>query len=78
MNKLSLLAIDLAKNVFQVCGMNERQKILFNKSLKRNQLTDFIAKLPPTVIVMEACYSSHYWARRFGYGYEIRVKSFVD
>lgn len=65
MNQHSLIAIDLAKNVFHVCGMNEHRKIFVNKALQRNELAAFIAQQPATEIVMEACYSSHYWARCF-------------
>jgi len=74
MSKLKLIAIDLAKNVFQVCGMNHDHKIVFNKSLKRKQLVDFIAKQDVSVLVMEACYSSHYWGRIFErMGYQVKL-----
>ena len=61
--KLRTIGIDLAKNVFQVCGVNEHMKPQFNKKLKRNELLDFMRQQPPTMVVMEACYSSHYWGR---------------
>jgi transposase len=61
--KLRTIGIDLAKNVFQVCGVNEHIKPQFNKRLKRNQLLDFMRQQAPTMVVMEACYSSHYWGR---------------
>ena len=61
--KLQTITIDLAKNVFQVCGVNEQIKPQFNKKLKRNELLDFMRQQLPTVVVMEACYSSHYWGR---------------
>lgn len=65
MTKHNLLAIDLAKNVFQVCGMTQHNKVTFNKQLKRAELPEFMAKQPPVVVAMEACYSSNYWARSF-------------
>jgi transposase len=65
MNKHNLLAVDLAKNVFQVCGMTANNKITFNKRLKRAELPLFMANQAPIVVAMEACYSSHYWARCF-------------
>jgi len=65
MAKHNLIAVDLAKNVFQVCGMTRQQQITFNKSIRRKELADFVANQPPVEVVMEACYSSHYWARRF-------------
>ena len=61
--KLKTITIDLAKNVFQVCGVNQHIKPQFNKKLKRNELLDFMRQQLPTVVVMEACYSSHYWGR---------------
>jgi transposase len=59
--KYKTITIDLAKNVFQVCGVNEHIKPQFNQKLKRNQLLDFMRQQAPTMVVMEACYSSHYW-----------------
>jgi transposase len=61
--KYKTITIDLAKNVFQVCGVNEHIKPQFNKKLKRNELLDFMRQQSPTTVVMEACYSSHYWGR---------------
>ena len=61
--KLKTITIDLAKNVFQVCGVNEHIKPQFNQKLKRSELLDFMRQQSPTVVVMEACYSSHYWGR---------------
>ena len=61
--KHKTITIDLAKNVFQVCGVNEHIKPQFNKKLKRNELLDFMRQQLPTVVVMEAYYSSHYWGR---------------
>ena len=63
MNDIKLMAVDLAKNVFQVCALNEHNNIVFNKKLRRHQLSEFMAKQKNTSIYMEACYSSHYWAR---------------
>lgn len=65
MNQHNLIAIDLAKNVFQVCGMNSRQKVIFNKQLRRTELAAFMQNQPPQEVAMEACYSSHYWGRYF-------------
>lgn len=65
MAKHNLIAVDLAKNVFQVCGMTKHYKVVFNKQLKRRELPEFMANQPPVEIAMEACYSSHYWGRCF-------------
>ena len=64
-NDIKLIAIDLAKNVFQVCALDQHNQVIFNKQLRRSQLTTFIANLPPSPVFLEACYSAHYWARTF-------------
>jgi len=65
MNNIKRMSVDLAKNVFQVCALNEENKVIFNKKLRRNQLVEFMPKQIISPVYMEACYSSHYWARRF-------------
>jgi len=65
MNNHSLIAIDLAKNVFQVCIVNSNNRVLMNKSFNRNALSEFMIKQKPALVAMEACYSSHYWGRLF-------------
>jgi len=63
--KINLLGIDLAKNVFQLCALNQADKIVFNRSVRRAQFRSTIAQLEPTTIAMEACSSAHYWGRAF-------------
>lgn len=65
MAKHNLISIDLAKNVFQVCGVTSRNNPTFNKQLKRRELAEFMANQAPCKVAMEACYSSHHWARCF-------------
>ena len=62
---ISLVGIDLAKNVYQVCGVNKAGKVQFNKKVSRPKLLQTISQLQPTSIAMEACYSSNYWGREF-------------
>lgn len=62
--KITTVGIDLAKNVFQVHGVDERGKAVLNKQLKRDQVARFFANLPPCLIGMEACGSAHHWARK--------------
>lgn len=74
MNKVSVLAIDLAKTSFQLHGNDERGKCVEKKTLKRPQLEAFIANTPPCTIAMEACGSSNYWAWRFAeHGHTVRL-----
>ena len=74
MKKLSVVGIDIAKQVFHLVGMDEQGTILVRKRLYRAQVMAFIAQLPPTLIGMEACGGAHYWARRFReHGHEIKL-----
>jgi transposase len=64
--KIIALGIDLAKNVFAVHGIDESGKaVLVRPSVRRDQLLELIATLPPCVIGMEACSGAHHWARAF-------------
>lgn len=65
MNNSRLISIDLAKNVFQICMMNKNKRVVENKSVRRSQLAMTMARRKPCHVVMEACYSSHYWGRIF-------------
>ena len=63
--KTTTISIDLAKNVFQIMGFTCDGKKVFNKRLNRAQLYQFLLNHELCQIVMEACYSSHYWGRTF-------------
>ena len=69
--KIITLGIDLAKNVFALHGVDESGKVaLVRPNVKRDQLPELIAKLPPCVIGMQACSGAHHWARMFaGFGH---------
>ena len=74
MDNHSLIAIDLTKNIFQICIVNSNNRVFMNRQLTRTSLSEFIAKQTPTTIAMEACYSSHYWGRLFlSYGHDIKL-----
>lgn len=62
--KITTIGIDLAKNVFQVHGVDQSGKAVLKKQLKRDQVAHFFATLPPCLIGMEACGSAHHWARK--------------
>lgn len=57
------VGLDLAKDVFQVHGISENGRVIFNKAIKRAKLLAFFEKLPPCRVGMEACGSSHHWGR---------------
>lgn len=66
MKHIKIIGIDIAKNIFQFYAVTERGKKVFNKRMSRNELSSFVTQQPQdAVIVMEACATSHYWARRF-------------
>jgi len=62
-SEITLLAIDLAKSVFQLCGVDDRGQVRLQRRLSRAQLMPALVKLPRCTVVMEACGSAHYWAR---------------
>lgn len=72
--QVTTVGLDLAKNIFQVHGITEDGAVAFNKSLRRARLLDFFKNLEPCLIGMEACGSSHHWARQFQkLGHEVRL-----
>lgn len=72
--KITTIGIDLAKNVLQVHGVDERGKVLLKKQLKRDQMITFFANLPACLIGMEACGSAHFWANKLqGLGHTVKL-----
>jgi len=73
---ITTISVDLAKNVLQIHGIDERDKPRLSKPLKRGPLARFFANLPPCVIGMEACASAHFWARKLsGLGHTVKLDS---
>ena len=62
--QVTTVVLDLAKNIFQVHGVTENGEVAFNQALRRAQLFAFFEKLPPCLVGMEACATSHCWARQ--------------
>jgi len=74
MNQITTLAIDLAKSVFQLHGVDERGVAVLRKQVRRAQLLGLIAQLPACRIAMEACAGAHYWGREFKkLGHEVKL-----
>jgi len=65
MSNITVIGIDIAKSVFQVCGLNRVNTVQFNKSVWRDKLVDSLLQYQGAVLAMEACDSSHHWARTF-------------
>ena len=78
--EVTTVGIDLAKNVFQVHGIDQRGTVVVGKRLRRPQVMGFFAQLPPCVVGMEACGGAHYWARKLqaqGHTVKLMAPQFV-
>ena len=74
--KITTIGIDLAKDVFQVHGVDTHGKVTLKKQLKRDQVLTFFANLEPCLIGMEACGSAHHWARKLeAMGHTVKLMS---
>jgi len=72
--KVTTVGIDLAKQVFQIHGVDDHGKAVIKKQLKRAQLTEFFVNLSPCLVGMEACGSAHHWARKLqDMGHTVRL-----
>ena len=72
--QVTTVGIDLAKHVFQVHGITEDGTVAFNRAIRRAQLVAFFEELEPCLVGMEACGSSHYWARELTkLGHDVRL-----
>jgi transposase len=77
--QITTIGFDLAKNVFQVHGIDATEKVIIRKPLRRGQVIKFFAGLSPCLIGMEACASAHYWARELTQlGHEVRLMPAKD
>ena len=60
--QIATIGLDIAKNVFQVHGIDAAEKVVVRKQLRRSQVLAFFEALPPCLVGMEACATAHYWA----------------
>ncbi|MEY9435361.1 transposase [Bradyrhizobium elkanii] len=68
------IGMDTSKHIFVLHGVDAAEQVVLRKKLSRKQVLDFFAKLPPTVIGMEACGGSQHWARELGkLGHEVKL-----
>jgi transposase len=74
MQAVTTIGLDLAKAVFQVHGINGEGAIMIKRALRRSQVLEFFRRLPPCLVGLEACASSHHWAREIGaFGHHVRM-----
>lgn len=77
---IKFLGIDLAKSVFQLCGLNQAGKVVYTKRLNRDKLLQEIATLSECQIAIEACTGTFYWQREFeklGHNVKIIAPQFI-
>ena len=74
MNQFIRIGMDTSKHIFQLHGVDAAERPVLRKKLSRKQVLEFFAKLPATVIGMEACGASQYWARELAkLGHEVKL-----
>src|SRR6202521_5363915 len=74
METITTIGLDIAKSVFQVHGVDADDKVALRRQLKRRYVLAFFQKLPPCLIGIEACASSHYWSRELqALGHTVRL-----
>ena len=72
--EITTIGLDLAKTVFQVHGINSASEVVVKKTLRRVQMRRFFEQLDPCLVGIEACGTSHYWAREITrLGHEVRL-----
>src|SRR5580658_7141776 len=74
MNKIITIGVDIAKAVFQVHGVDAAGQVVVRRQLRRAEVMKFFGGLAPCLVGMEACSTSHYWARQIkAVGHEVRL-----
>jgi transposase len=77
--QITTIGLDIAKNVFQVHGIDAAEKVVVRKQLRRGQVMKFFEALPPCLAGMEACATAHHWARELTkLGHEVRLMPAKD
>ena len=72
--QITTIGLDLAKSIFQVHAVDAEGHVVVRKALRRAQVLPFFAKLPSCLVGMEACGTSHHWARELAkLGHEVRL-----
>ena len=74
MDQIIRIGMDTSKHFFQLHGVDAAERPVLRRKLRRNDVLAFFAKLPPTMIGMEACGASHFWARELRkQGHEVKL-----
>ena len=74
MDEISSIGLDIAKNVFQVHGVDDAGRAVVRRQVRRRQLLPFFSKISPCLIGIEACATAHHWARELRkLGHDVRL-----
>ena len=74
MQTVTTIGLDIAKSVFQVHGQDDAGQVVIRRQLKRRSVLVFFQKLPPCLVGIEACASSHHWSRELqALGHTVRL-----
>jgi transposase len=77
--QITTIGLDIAKNMFQVHGIDAAEKVVVRKQLRRGQVMKFFEAVPPCLVGMEACATAHYWARELTrLGHQVRLMPAKD
>jgi transposase len=77
--QITTIGLDIAKNVFQVHGIDGDEKVVVRRQLRRGQVMRFFQELSPCLVGLEACATAHYWARELTeLGHEVRLMPAKD
>ena len=77
--QITTIGLDIAKNVFQVHGIDASEKVVVRKQLRRSQVLAFFKALPACLVGMEACATAHYWSRELTkLGHQVRLMPAKD
>jgi transposase len=74
MQTVTTIGLDIAKSVFQVHGVDAEGNVLIRRRLRRRYVLAFFQKLPPCLVGIEACATSHHWSRELkAFGHTVRL-----
>src|ERR1700682_4816693 len=74
MNTVVRIGLDTAKNVFQLHGVGAAEAVVLRRQMRRREMIKFFESLPRTLVAIEACGSSHHWARLLqSFGHEVKL-----
>jgi len=72
--QIAVIGLDLAKNVFQVHGIDDAGQVVLKRKLRRSEVLPFFAGLDAALVGIEACHTAHYWGREIAaLGHDVRL-----